>query len=450
MRLKWPQKLQGVHPRQNKNTANAAIKKVSGFEAVSIPLDMQIGPGCKSLVKKGDQVAIGQKIGEPLGAWSVPVHASISGTVKSVKKEILSDGTYVEYVNIDSDGKETVSEEVKPPKVHNSEDFVAAVRASGLVGLGGAAFPTHVKMQPPPDKTIDTLIINAAECEPYITSDHRTCLEYPQQVIKGIMLTCRYLNIPEAIIAIEDNKRDLVSVLQAEIDKISDAPDFPKQGISIRVFPTQYPAGAEKILIRLVNGRIVPEGGLPADVGVIVQNVGTIRYIAEYFETGMPLVRKIVTLDGSAVETPANLDVPIGAAIEDVVEKSGGCKAEAFKVIMGGPMMGVAIDDLSRPILKHNNAILMLDEKEATLPSEIACIQCGRCTRACPMLLMPTTLDKAARIQDCDTLNKYHVMNCIECGCCTYVCPSKRYLLQNIRIGKTLVRREKQSQKNKD
>ncbi len=440
MRFKWPKILQGVHPRQNKNTVNSAIFRLRGFDSVSIPLDMQIGPGCESLVKKGDPVEIGQKIGEPLGDWSVPVHASISGTVKSVKREILSDGTHVEYVNIESDGKETVSAEVSPPEVHDRAGFVAAVRASGLVGLGGAAFPTHIKMQPPPGKTLDTLIINAAECEPYITSDHRICLEYPEQIIKGIMLTCHYLDIPAAVIALEDNKRDLVSVLQAEIDKVKGAPDYPAQGISLRVLPTQYPTGAEKVLIRLVNDRIVPEGGLPADVGVLVQNVGTIRYIAEYFETGMPLVTKIVTIDGSAVSSPANLEVPIGAAIVEVVEKSGGCKIEAVKVIMGGPMMGVAIDDLSRPILKHNNAILMLDEKDAALPKEIACIQCGRCTRACPMLLMPTTLDMAARIQDCEKLNRYHVMNCIECGCCTYVCPSKRYLLQNIRIGKTIVR----------
>lgn len=445
MRFKWPGMLQGIHPRQNKNTAKSAIVKLSGFETVSIPLNMQIGPGCESLVKKGDQVEIGQKIGEALGAWSVPVHASISGTVKSVKKEILSDGTHVEYVNIESDGQETVSAEVKPPEVHDRADFVAAVRASGLVGLGGAAFPTHIKMQPPPGRTLDSLIINAAECEPYITSDHRICLEYPRQIIKGIMLTCHYLNIPEAVIALEDNKRDIVSVLQAEIDQVKDTPDYPGQGISIRVLPTQYPTGAEKVLIRLINGRVVPEGALPADVGVLVQNVGTIRYIAEYFETGMPLVTKIVTIDGSAVSKPANLEVPIGAAIAEVVERSGGCKLEPAKVIMGGPMMGVAIDDLSRPILKHNNAILLLDEKDATLPQEIACISCGRCSRACPMLLMPTVLDMAARIQDCDKLNQYHVMNCIECGCCTYVCPSKRYLLQNIRIGKTIVRQASKS-----
>lgn len=445
MRFKWPRKLQGVHPRQNKNTANSAIEKIRGFDTVSIPLDMQFGPGCESLVKKGDHVEIGQKIGEPLGAWCVPIHASVSGTVKSVKKEILSDGTPVEYVNIDSDGKDSVSAEVKPPQVHDRADFLAAVRASGLVGLGGAAFPTHVKMNPPPGKTIDTLIINAAECEPYITSDHRICLEYPQQIIKGITLTCHYLNIPTAVIALEDNKRDVVTVLQREIDKVKGTLDYPEQGISITVLPTQYPTGAEKVLIKLVNERIVPEGGLPADVGVLVQNVGTIRYVGEYFETGMPLVSKIITLDGSAVQKPGNYEVPIGAIIEDVVEKSGGCRTEVAKVIMGGPMMGVSIDDLSRSILKANNAILMLDEKDATLPTEIACIQCGRCTFACPMLLMPTTLDKAARAQDISKLNDYHVMNCIECGCCTYVCPSKRYLLQNIRIGKTLV---KQASKN--
>jgi len=208
----------------------------------------------------------------------------------------------------------------------------------------------------------------------------------------------------------------------------------------VKVLPTSYPTGAEKVLIQLINGRIVPEGGLPADVGVIVQNVTTLWFIAKYLETGMPLVKKWITLDGGAVKTPGNFEVPIGGTIEEVIEKAGGLKAEAKKIIMGGPMMGVAVDDITRPILKHNNAILVFTEEEATLPEESACIQCGRCFRACPMKLMPAALDKAARANNADELEERHVLNCIECGSCTYVCPAKRYLVQNIRNGKALVR----------
>lgn len=441
MRFKWPRKFQGIHPDDHKTTSDCPIKELRGFKRVSIPLDMQIGPGCRPLIQKGDLVTIGQKIGEPLGPWSVPVHASISGKVISVKKEILSDGTPIENVTIEEDGVDTVCEDVHPPVVTDRESFVNAVREAGMVGLGGAAFPTHVKLTPPPGKAIDTLIINAAECEPYITSDDRICIEYPDEVIMGIMLICHYLDIPLAIIGIEDNKSESSKKLKQAINEAKSHAFYPRDGIVTKVLPTRYPTGAEKVLIRLLNGRIVPEGGLPADVGVIVQNVTTVRYIAYHMKTGMPLIRKVVTIAGGAVAHPGNFDVPVGSSIAEVIEKAGGTKDKPAKIIMGGPMMGVAIDHENRPILKHNNAIIALTEAEAALPHESPCISCGRCVRACPMYLMPTDLDKAARAMDVDELRSRHVLNCIECGCCTYVCPAKRYLVQNIRNGKTLVRR---------
>ncbi len=437
MKMKWLGLSQAIHPADKKGTADLAIKQLSGFSRVTIPLDMQVGPGCESIVKKGDHVDIGDPLGKPLGAWSVPVHASISGEVESVQQQILSDGSRAQYVTIVSDSKDTVSELVEKPVVTDHASFIEAVRASGLVGLGGAAFPTHVKLNPPPDKKVDTLIVNAAECEPYITTDNRICLENAYECVAGALATAFWCDIEHVVFGIEDNKKDAASALKKAAKR---AKHEGRGSVEIKVLPTSYPTGAEKVLIRLINGRIVPEGGLPADVGVIVQNVTTIWFIARYLRTGMPLIKKWITLDGGAVKTPGNFEVPIGSSIEEVIEKAGGLKAEARKIIMGGPMMGVAVDDITRPILKHNNAILVFTEEEAALPEESACIHCGRCFRACPMKLMPAALDKAARANNATELDERHVLNCIECGSCTYVCPAKRYLVQNIRNGKTLVR----------
>jgi electron transport complex protein RnfC len=437
MKMKWLGLSQAIHPADKKGTADLAIKQLSGFSRVTIPLDMQVGPGCESIVKKGDHVDIGDPLGKPLGAWSVPVHASVSGEVESVQQQILSDGSRAQYVTIVSDGKDTVSELVEKPVVTDHASFIEAVRASGLVGLGGAAFPTHIKLNPPPDKKVDTLIVNAAECEPYITTDNRICLENAYECVAGALATAFWCDIEHVVFGIEDNKKDAASALKKAAKR---AKHEGRGSVEIKVLPTSYPTGAEKVLIRLINGRIVPEGGLPADVGVIVQNVTTIWFIARYLRTGMPLIKKWITLDGGAVKTPGNFEVPIGSSIEEVIEKAGGLKAEARKIIMGGPMMGVAVDDITRPILKHNNAILVFTEEEAALPEESACIHCGRCFRACPMKLMPAALDKAARANNTTELDERHVLNCIECGSCTYVCPAKRYLVQNIRNGKTLVR----------
>lgn len=429
-----------IHPKDSKNTAAMAIEPINGFSTVTIPLDMQVGPGCESIVKKGDHVNVGQLLGEPKGPWSVPVHSSVSGTVKSISDQILSDGTHAEYVTIESDGLDTPCPDIAPPQVTDKASFLAAIRVSGLVGLGGAAFPVHIKLDPPPGKTIDTLIVNAAECEPYLTVDHRICLEGAEDAVEGALAVARWCGIGKVIFGIEDNKKEAAKSLKEAIRELKDHPHMPEGGVEVKVLPTSYPTGAEKVLIRLLNGRVVPEGGLPADVGVIVQNVTTLHFLSRYLKTGMPLIKKAITLDGSAVKKPGNFLVPIGSAIADVIEKAGGTRSEPAKIIMGGPMMGVAVDDISRPILKHNNGILVLDEQDAVLPMESACILCGRCIRACPMRLLPMALDKAARANNPGELQDRHVMNCIECGSCSFVCPAKRYLVQNIRFGKTLVR----------
>jgi len=429
----------GVHPRGNKNTHFYPTIRLDQFKTIRIPMSMHIGPPCVCTVKPGDTVEIGQVIGRAEAPMAVPIHASVSGTVLSVKKEVASSGRTVDVVEIESDGRHQVHESVRPPVINNKADFIQAVRDSGLVGLGGAGFPTYMKLQPPPGKEPDMLLINAAECEPYITSDFRQCAEHPDEIIDGIMQVMKYMNIPKALIGVEKNKPLAADVLNYELMKLKLAANLTPD-ITVVSLKTIYPQGAEKMLIYSLTKRIVPAGGLPHDVHVLVLNVSTVRFIAKFLKTGMPLVRRRVTLDGSGIKVPCNLNVPIGAMIPDVIEAAGGLSEEAGKVIMGGSMMGVALDKLDSSIIKNNNAILVFDRKEADIPDESQCIRCGRCVTVCPMNLMPTYLDNMARNQDIDGLRQYHIKDCIECGCCAYSCPAKRYLVQSIRNGKTYLR----------
>jgi Na+-translocating ferredoxin:NAD+ oxidoreductase subunit C len=432
----------GTHPKSQKNTQSCPTVTLDDFATIRIPMIMHNGPPSVCLVKAGDTVEIGQLIGRADSAMAVPIHASISGKVRAVADEVASTGQLMTVVTIDNDRRKTVHDSVTRPVVESRDDFVRAIRDAGLVGLGGAGFPTYLKMKPPAGKEPDTLVINAAECEPYVTSDCRLCIENPAEIIEGIDRVLHYMNIPRAIIGIEGNKPEAVESLRhALADR--QARSGPDPAISINVLPTIYPQGAEKMLIYSLTGRKVPSGGLPHDVHVMVLNVGTARYIASYLKTGMPLVRRIVTVDGGVVRKPGNFDVPTGVPIADLVEACGGFTGEPGKVIMGGPMMGVAVDRTSASVLKINNAILMLDQQEARIPDESACFRCARCVMACPMNLMPTTLDSYAREQDVDGLNSYHVMDCIECGCCSFVCPAKRFLVQSIRNGKLAARAAK-------
>jgi electron transport complex protein RnfC len=425
----------GVHPDASKNTSELPTIRLESFAKVQIPMSMHIGAPCTPCVSVGDQVSVGQKIGDSPAFMSAPIHASISGKVTAVKKVVSSSGSSVEVVEIESDGLNTIHDSVKPPVIESRADFIKAIRESGLVGLGGASFPTHVKMSPPPGKEPDILVINAAECEPFITADYRHILEHADEIIEGIISTMNWLGIPKTVIGIEDNKKDAAGLLRFQIGK-SGASD----SIRVKLLKTIYPQGAEKPLIFNTTGRKVPTGGLPHDVHVMVLNVATVRYVARYLKTGMPLVRKHLTIDGSAVARPCNVTAPIGSFIMDIVDQIGGVKQSPAKVIMGGPMMGVAMDRDNVGILKANNAILLFDANDAAIPEESPCIRCSKCIDVCPMNLMPTGIDAAARAKDLEDLVRFNTMDCIECGCCSYICPAKRYLVQGIRMGKQLLR----------
>ena len=438
----------GVHPAGNKNTEQYPTVRLEAFEKVEIPMSMHVGIPCRCIVKPGDTVKVGQLIGEAGGYLSAPIHASISGTVKSVSPKVASSGRSIEVVEIESDGCHTRYEGIHPPVVQTREDFVSAIRDSGLVGLGGAGFPTHVKLSPPPDKQPDILLINAAECEPYITADYRQTVEHPDEIIDGILQVMKWLDIPRAKIGVEDNKPIAIELLNNALMKYK-VIHFSTPAIEVVPLRTIFPQGAEKMLIYALTKRKVPAGGLPHDVRALVLNVSTVRFISKYLETGMPLIRRRITLDGSALAIQCNVNVPMGALIPDIIKLSGGFAEEPAKIIMGGSMMGVAMDRIDVGIIKMNNAILALGKKEARTPMESQCIRCGHCITTCPMGLMPTTLDNMTRNRDIAGLESFHVLDCIECGCCTFACPAKRYLVQSLRTGKAFLRMENDKKRRK-
>ncbi|MBQ9735313.1 MAG: electron transport complex subunit RsxC [Clostridia bacterium] len=424
----------GVHVPHHKHTAALETVALPTPEKVKIPMQMHIGAPCNPLVKVGDTVLVGQKIGDADAPFSAPIHASVSGTVTGVYPMTLGGGAVSTVVEITSDGKMEEAP-LAPPTVTDRASFLAAVRESGLVGLGGAGFPTHIKLNVPKGKTVDTLLINAAECEPYLTGDHRTALEDGWDVLSGVYAIAHYLDIPRVLICVENNKPDAI----AELRRIADSSLDEGDRVRVLSLRASYPQGAEKVLIRAATGRVVPDGGLPADAGCIVLNITGAATLARYLKTGMPLVSKRVTVDGDAIERPANVRVPIGTPIADVLAFCG-LREEPRKVLMGGPMMGTALADTAVPLVKNNNGILALTEKGAAQAAPSACIRCGFCVRACPMGLSPLTLARAASAGDTDTLQKAGALSCMECGCCSYSCPASRTIVQNIRIGKGLLR----------
>lgn len=422
----------GVKTPHYKNTAKSETKIMPVPDKVEIPMLHHIGAPCTPLVKKGDEVMVGTLIGDSNAFISAPIHSSVSGTVMEIKKRLFPNGENIDSVVIKSDGKQTVDPNVKPPEINTKEDFIKAVRASGLVGLGGAGFPAHVKLNPPKNKKIDYLIINAAECEPYITSDYRETIENSWSIISGINIVMDILEIENVLIGVEDNKPTTIKIL-------NDIADTNKKITAVSL-KSKYPQGAEKMLIYALTGRIVPEGGLPMDVGVIVMNVASVSFIAKYIKTGMPLISKKITVDGAVIKEPSNVEVFIGTYIKDLIDFCGGVTEKPYKILMGGPMMGLAQYTLDTPVLKQNNAILAFNKKQSILPEQTACIRCGACVRACPMSLVPQQLDVFAESQNIEQLQDYKVMSCIECGSCSYVCPAKRHLVQSIRKGKVLVK----------
>lgn len=430
----------GVHVDYSKHTAGSQVRVLNQVPLVRIPMSMQIGPGCTACVKPGDQVLVGQQIGEPIAPMSVPIYASVSGEVTSIKVEMQSNSRECEVVEIKNDKRMKPFKDFQPPKIESKEDFINAVREAGLIGLGGAGFPTHFKLNPPPDKKIDTLLVNSMECEPFITSDDRTVRDKVRQIIEGIYNVLKWCNIPRAIIGMENNTPDAQAILE---EGLAENKERLAGKVTLEVLPAIYPQGAEKVLIRSLTGRDVPSGGLPHDVGCLVMNVSTVGFIGNYLEHGFPLVSRTLTLDGPALNTAGIYEVPIGARISDLLELSGGLCKVPTKVIMGGPMMGVAVDNIDSPILKNNNAILVFDEDAAKIPPEGPCIHCGRCSDVCPMQLMPTELERFARRGLLDKLEDYAIFDCIECGSCSYICPARRYIVQSIRVGKAMINQKR-------
>ncbi len=434
----------GVRVPHKKNTAKMQSVIMPPPQSVIIPMQQHIGVVCKPSVKAGENVYVGTVIGQCDAFVSAPIHSSVSGVVEKVMPVTMPNGAKIDAVLIKSDGEMTICPQIKPPIIEHKDDFVKAVRDSGLVGLGGAGFPTHIKLNVPKDKEIDTLIINVAECEPYITADHREAIENSWELMSGIYAIKDILGLKRIIIGIENNKPDVIK----ELKKIADNKEHdPDDVVTVLPLKASYPQGAEKVLIKACTNRVVESGKLPLDVGCIVMNVTSVAFLATYLKTGIPLVKKRLTIDGSAIKEPKNVIVPLGTPIKDVIEFCGGYKEEPKKILMGGPMMGMALIDDELPILKQNNAILAFGEKEAKLSEPTECIRCGKCSYVCPMKLVPPFISGALKIKDFESLEKNAVMDCMECGCCSFTCPSKRHIVQNMRLAKVSLREYQLSKK---
>ena len=418
----------GTHPHEGVNgkavNSGNAIRELPAPARVVIPLSQHIGAPCKPIVQKGDLVLAGQKIGEAGGFVSAPVHSSVSGKVVGIEPVELANGSTVSAVVIENDFQNNWVElhPAEHPETLTAQELQTIVREAGIVGMGGATFPTQVKITPPKGKTIEKLVINGAECEPYLTADHRLMLEKPAEIIDGIHLMMLALDVKEAHVGVENNKMDAVEALRAAAKNV--------EGITIHDLPVRYPQGGEKQLVYALTRRKVPTGGLPLDVGCVVSNVGTVYAIQQAIREGRPLVQRVTTV-GGLVNNPGNFLVSVGTPIDTLLEACGGMQSGARMLISGGPMMGMAITRTDIPVTKGTSGVLVLGE-EAVDPVESACINCGRCLRACPMQLMPTLLDRCVRADRYDEAEKYGIMNCIECGACTFVCPAKRLLTQSI------------------
>jgi len=429
----------GVHPPELKDlTSHLPIRRMPFPDRVVLPMRQHAGAPARLLVEKGDRVERGDKIGAAEGFVSSSVHASASGVVRDVRLWPHPDGSMAESVLIDVD---PVSPQVPRPRLVpeweglEREEVVAAVRDAGVVGLGGAAFPAHVKLAPPEDVEIDVVVANGAECEPYLTGDHRTMVEHPERVHFGLRVMMHALDVSRAIIGVENNKPDAIEALRSTVP--------PDLDVRVEGLEVKYPQGAEKMLIRALLGRTVPSGQLPLHVGVVVQNVGSIATIAEVFRSGMPLVERIVTVTGPGVREPRNLVVPVGTRIADVLAFCGGITPDAERVVFGGPMMGNAQADLGTPILKGTTGIVVLTRGAATAGSGAVhpCIRCARCVEACPVFLNPADLGRLARAGRYEEMEAMHLADCMLCGCCSYVCPSNIPLSQMFGLAKSQARR---------
>lgn len=429
----------GIHPNDQKSATNKKpVESLPPPQRVVIPMSLHIGAPCTPCVAAGDFVTVGQKVGDAPAFVSAPVHASISGKVTAVEPRIHFSGVPVMSVVIENDFNDTPCPSLAP--VRNPDDLTpeqisALVKEAGVVGMGGATFPTHVKISSGLGK-VDTVIVNASECEPYITSDHRILLEHPEEVLGGVKLLARIFGVDRVHIAIEANKANAAEMLRLKIEE-------EKAPAVVDVLRTRYPQGAEKQLCQSITGRQVPPGALPASIGCAVFNIVTTVAIYRAVYHGKPVTHRIVTVSGSGVNEPKNLLCPIGAPISDLLDACGGVKKSTFKILMGGPMMGHAQYDMSAPIGKGTNAILAFCEKEERTVKHPACIRCGKCISVCPMHLQPVFLYQYQQAGMLPALEDAHVLDCIECGACTYICPGRLHLVQAFRAGKQLINNAK-------
>ena len=424
------EKSHGIHPPGNKMTSNKKIERVPLPKQVILPLSQHIGAPSKAIVKKGDEVKVGQKIAEAGGFVSVPIHSTVSGKVTKVIEMVSSVTSNVgNAIVIEADGKDDWVKIDKPsnPDKLSKEEILNRVKEAGIVGLGGATFPTHVKLQPPPDKKIDTIIINGCECEPFITSDHRLMLEHGEEILKGLEIMMKVLGCNEAYIGIESNKPDAIE----NMEKIVSESNISGEVI-VESLPAQYPMGAEKTLLKRILGREVPIGGLPMDVGVVVQNVGTLKAIYDAIYAGIPLVERVLTVSG-AVKEPKNVISRFGTPASEIIDYCGGTTSNADVVIFGGPMMGIAQISFDTPTTKGTNSILLQKNNKEV---ESNCIRCGTCVENCPMNLMPLMYVAYVKKNMYDELKDYWIDNCVECGSCAYGCPANIPLVQYIKVGK--------------
>lgn len=422
----------GIHPPYRKNLAEShPIKPCITPEVVTILLRQHIGAPCNPLVKVGDEVKVGQKIGDTDAFVSAPVHSSVSGKVMKVTEVNSPDGTMSLAVIIKSDGKFEESEEVVPKadiSELSAEEIVKIVREAGITGQGGASFPTHIKLTPPKEKKVDVVILNGAECEPYLTADHRLMLEKSEDIVYGLKAIMKAVGVEKGYIGIEDNKLDAIEAMQKA------AADEPN--IEIASLETKYPQGDEKRIIDAITNRKVPAGGLPMDVGVVVNNVGTAYAISIAIKTGMPLIERIVTVTGGAVNEPSNFMARIGTPFEALIEQCGGYKSEVEKIVMGGPMMGMVQFSNSVPVVKGTSGILALSKVEAQLPEQNQCIRCAKCVDVCPVNLEPVLMNQNINHERFDILEKLNIWSCIECGACSFICPSKISLVHSFKYAK--------------
>lgn len=438
----------GIHPSYNKEYTNqVALRKAEAPKVVYIPLQQHIGAPAKPIVEVGDEIKKGQKIGEPQGFVSTYVHSSVSGKVIAIEQHEVPGGKGLCIV-IENDFKEELDESIGPKgdlETLDSKDIVKYIQEAGIVGMGGATFPTHVKLSPPPDANIDVVILNGAECEPYLTADHRLMVENPEDVVFGIKVIMKALNVKKGYIGIEVNKPDAIEAITNAAKGFND--------VEVVGLEVKYPQGAEKQLIYACTGREVPSGALPSAAGAVVDNVGTAAQIAKTIKTGLPLIERITTVTGSCIKEPANLITKVGTVVSEIINQCGGFKEDVKvgKLIMGGPMMGMTQYTTDVVTNKGSSGILCISVEEAKLDEPSNCLRCGRCTDVCPAFLQPLYISANSLKGDFETAAEHRALDCIECGSCSYICPARRPLIDSIRNAKRQIQamRRKQQAANK-